>query len=512
MKEDIMKRAAFFVFGMVLVSLFLAGQIRAADLPKYGGRLVIAQDIDAVGLDPYKTTAFASLNYFEQIYNSLLQFDGKGALQPELAVSWENPNPTTYVFRLRKEVKFQDGKEFTAEDVKATFDRLRDPKTGSARALTFKSVDRVEVVDKHSVRFVLKEPFAPFLNYLASPAHSAILSKDVIEKSDPGKVVVGTGPFQMVEYRPNDTMILKKNPLYWEKGLPYLDELEIRLIKDASSRVAALRSKSVDHIWIMEPQLVQILMKEKGVHSAMAASTARKRVFINSTKPPLDNVKVRQALSSATDRKELIRVTVMGKGELCGALPAAVGEYAFPAEKLPFYDYNPDRAKKLLAEAGFPNGFKAQFKVSAAHITDQYAAQMLQRQWKKIGVEIDLVQVEWGTLIRSINEKNYEIGCMTDFWRPDPDEYIVYRWDIQTRAGFSSPDLDKLTAEGLTTVDHKKRVAVYHEIEKKIAEYAPILYIYAHPQRFEFWNDALKGYVPLPQCSRENLKKAWLEK
>lgn len=250
------------------------------------GRLVIAQDIDAVGLDPYKTTAFASLNYFEQIYNSLLQFDGKGALQPELAVSWENPNPTTYVFRLRKEVKFQDGKEFTAEDVKATFDRLLDPKTGSARALTFKSVDRVEVVDKHSVRFVLKEPFAPFLNYLASSAHSAILSKGVIEKSDPGKVVVGTGPFQMVDYRPNDTMILKKNPLYWEKGLPYLDELEIRLIKDASSRVAALRSKSVDHIWIMEPQLVQILMKEKGVHSAMAASTARKRIFINSTKPP----------------------------------------------------------------------------------------------------------------------------------------------------------------------------------------------------------------------------------
>ena len=507
-----MKKTAILLLGIAVGLFMLEGPIQAADQPKYGGKLVIGQDIDAVGLDPYKTTAFASLNYFEQVYNSLLQFDAQGKLQPELATSWENPNPTTYVFRLRKDVKFHDGKELTAEDVKATFDRLLDPKVGSVRLITFKSIDRVEAVDKHTVRFTLKEPFAPFLNYLASPAHASILSKGVIESSDPNKVVIGTGPFQMVEFRPNDTMLLKKNPQYWEKGLPYLDELEIRLIKDPSSRVAALRARSVDHIWIMEPQLVQVLMKEKGIQSAMAASTARKRVFINCTKPPLNNVKVRQALSSATDRKELIRVTVMGKGELCGSLPAAVGDYAFPAEKLPLYDYNPDRARKLLVEAGYPKGFKAQFKVSASHITDQYAAQMLQGQWKKIGVEIDLVQVEWATLIKNINEKNYEIISGTDFWRPDPDEYLAYRWDIQTRTGFSSPDLDRMTAEGLTTVDHPKRVALYHEIEKKIAEYAPILYIYAHPQRFEFWRDSLKGYVPLPQCSRVNMKKAWLDR
>ncbi len=507
-----MKKRTSLLLGISVGLLLLAGSIQAADQPKPGGKLVIGQDIDAVGLDPYKTTAMASLNYFEQIYNTLLQFDDKGRLQPELAVSWENPSATTYVFRLRKEVKFHDGKELTAEDVKATFDRILDPKTGSVRAITFKPVERVEVVDKHTVRFILKEPFAPFLNYMASPAHASILSRGVIQSSDPGKTVIGTGAFQMVEFRPNDTMLLKKNPHYWEKGLPYLDELEIRLIKDASSRVAALRAKSVDHVWIMEPQLVQVLMKEKGVQSATAASTARKRVFLNCTKPPLNNVKVRQALSSATDRKELIRVTVMGKGELCGALPAAVGDYAFPADKLPFYDYNPERAKKLLAEAGYPKGFKAQFKVSAAHITDQYAAQMLQSQWKKVGVEIEIVQVEWATLIKNINEKNYEIISGTDFWRPDPDEYIAYRWDIQTRTGFTSPDLDKMIAEGLTTVEHAKRVALYHEVEKKIAEYAPILYIYAHPQRFEFWLDSVKGYVPLPQCSRVNMKKAWLDR
>ncbi|MBW2305408.1 MAG: hypothetical protein JRG73_00625 [Deltaproteobacteria bacterium] len=501
------------IFMMIAVGLFLlTAQSDSAEKPKYGGKLVVGHDIDAVGLDPYKTTAWASYNYFEQFYNSLLQFDEKGSLQPDLAVSWENPDPKTYLFHLRKGVKFHDGKEFGAEDVKATFDRLLDPKTASFRRVSFKLVDRVEVVDKHTVRFILKEPFAPFLSYLGSKAHSAILSKDVIEKSDPNKVVIGTGAFQMVEFRPNDRMLLKKNPYYWEKGLPYLDELEIRLIKDASSRVAALRAKSVDYTWIIEPQLVKILMKEKGIKSGTAPATGRLRVFFNTTKPPFDNVKVRQALSSATDRKEIIRVTVMGKAELSGAIPPAAGDFASPPEKLPFYDYNPERAKKLLAEAGYPNGFKATAKVSAIHVIDQYAVQMLQRQWKKIGVDIEIIQVEWGQIIRDANSRNHQIILLTDIWRPDPDEYVVYDRDVKRRAGFSSPDLDKLVAEGLTTLDRSKRVTIYHEIERKMAEYSPILYVFARPQRFEFWQDYVKGYIPTPLASRIYFKKVWLDK
>jgi len=373
-------------------------------------------------------------------------------------------------------------------------------------------VDKVEAVDKYTVRFILKNPFAPFLSYMGSKAHSSILSKDVIEKADPNKAVVGTGAFQMKEFRPNDTMLLKKNPYYWEKGLPYLDELEIRLIKDASSRVAGLRAKSVDYTWLIEPQLVKILMKEKGIKSAIAASTGRKRVFFNCTKPPFNNVKVRQALSLASDRREILKVTVMGKGDLSGPIPPAAGDFASPPENLPFYNYNPERAKKLLAEAGYPNGFKTTFKVSAAHIIDQYIAQMLQRQWKKVGVDIKIIQEEWGTIIRDANARNHDIVHLTDIWRPDPDEYIVYDRDVKRRAGFSSPDLDKLVSDGLTTLDRGKRVAIYHEIERKLTEYSPILYLYARPQRFEFWRDYVKGYVPTPQCSRINLKQTWLDK
>jgi peptide/nickel transport system substrate-binding protein len=495
------------------LSVFLVMNLSiAADQPKYGGKLVVGQDIDAVGLDPYKTTAFASWNYFELIYNSLLRFDNQGALQPELAVSWDNPDPLTYTFRLRQGVKWHDGKEFEAADVKATFDRIMDEKTASFRRVTFKLLDKTEVVDKYTVRFKLQKPFAPFLGYLGSKAHSAILSKKIIDTADPNQVVVGTGPFQMVAYTPNDKMLLKRNPDFWEKGLPYLDEIEIRLVKDASSRVAGLRSQSLDYTWLIEPQMSKILLKDPKINSGKAPPTGRLRLYFNCTKPPFDNQKVRQALSLATDRNEVIKISVMGNASLSGPIPPSAGDFAYPPEKLSFYGYNPDQAKKLLSEAGYPNGLKATAKVSAAHIIDQYAVQIIQRQWKKVGVDIEIVQEEWGSILRSANSRNYQIILITDIWRPDPDEYIVYGRDVVKRAGFSTPVLDALIEKGVTTTDRNQRIAIYHEIEQKLAEYSPILYIFARPQRFEFWQNYVKGYIPSPLCSRIGFKETWLDK
>ena len=498
---------------VIAVGLFLiASTGYAAGQPKYGGKLTIGQDVDAVACDPCKTTAFASWNYYEHVYDSLLKFDEEANLKPNLATSWDTPDPKTVIFHLQKGVKFHNGEEFTAEDVKATFDRLLNPKSGCWQAKTFRLLDNVAVVDRFTVRFNLKEPFAPLLGYLGNCRYSAIMCKSVIEKEDPNKVMVGTGPFQLIEFRANDRMRLKKNPTYREKGLPYLDEMEIRLIKDASSRLAAIRSRSVDYTWIIEPQLVQILLKEKKVQSGMAPYTGKLQIYFNCSKPPFDNVKVRQAMSLATDRGEIIRVTIMGKAALSGAIPPAGGDFALPVEKLSFYEYNPDRAKKLLAEAGYPNGLKAQMKVSAAHPIDQYAAQVLQRQWKKVGVDINIVQQEWGTHLKDGNKRNHQIWVVARIWTPDPDEYIRYGIDFNRRAAFKTPEMDEMVKKGATTLDHNGRVKIYHEIQKYVAEQAPILYIYARPQRFEFWRDYVKGYTPTPPCSRFTVKRVWLDK
>lgn len=507
-----MKRIACIVMVIFVGMFFFTVHCTSAENPKYGGKLVVGQDIDAVGLDPYKSTAMASWNFYEQIYNTLLEFDNQGNLQPSLAVSWESSDPQTYVFHLRKGVKFHDGKDFGAEDVKATFDRMMDPKTASIRAKQFKLVDRVEIVDQYTVRFILKSPYGPFLNFLAAKQYSAIQSKYLIDKGvDFNTVVIGTGPFQLVKYTPNDKMLLKKNPLYWEKGLPYLDEIEIRLIKDAASRVAALRSKSVDYTWLIEPQLVKILMKEKGIQSATTPATANKRLYLNCTKAPLDNVQVRRALSMATDRKSILQVAVLGKGELSGPIPPAAGDFALSPEKLSYYTYDPEGAKKLLAKAGYPKGLKLTIKVSAIHVIDQYIVQMLQRQWEKSGVEVQILQEEWGTILRDWESLNYQIIHITDIWRPDPDEYVSYL-NTKSRTGFQDPGIEKLVMDGLTTVDREKRVTIYHEIEKKLTEDAPILYIFARPQRFEFWHDYVKGYSPTPMTERTAFKNTWLSK
>lgn len=507
-----MKKLGYF-FTVIALSILGFSFIGSAAEPKYGGKLVVGQDLDAIGLDPQKALAFSSWTYFELVYNSLLQVDEKGNLQPDLAVSWETPDPQTYVFHLRKGVKFHDGTEFSSEDVKATFDRLMDPKTASPRRKNFKLLNRIEPMGRYTVRFTLEKPFAPFLSYMGFTAYSSILSKNVIEKADPGKMVVGTAAFKMEEYRPNDKMILKKNPFYWEKGLPYLDEIELRLIPDATSRVAALRARSADYTWIIETQLVKLLLQEKGIEHGIAADTGRMRVYLNCTKAPLNNIKVRQALSSATDRKEMIQLAAMGKANLSGPIPSAAGDFAYPPEKLPYYDYDVERAKKLLQEAGYANGFKITAKVSATYPIDQYSAQILQNQWKKIGVNLEIIKQEFGTLLRDLTTRNHDTIFITDIWRPDPDEYVEYGWGaIEERTGFTSPDLDKLVIDGTATLDHGKRMAIYHEIAKKMAEYSPVLFLYARPQRFEFWGEYVKGYNTIPSCSRVNLKKTWLAK
>jgi peptide/nickel transport system substrate-binding protein len=349
---------------------------------------------------------------------------------------------------------------------------------------------------------------------LASRYNCPILSKDVLENKDPNSVWVGTGPFQVVEYKPNNVMFFKRFPQYWMKGLPYLDEIEVRLIKDSSSRVAALRSGSVDYTWFEEVQPAMGFMNKKGYKTATAPSINRVELYINTTlsTPPLNNVKVRQALSSATDRKEHIRVVLMGMGALTTDIPPGAGDFAADYEKLPFYDYNPERAKKLLAEAGYPNGFKLKCKVSEKHVIHQMSAQILQRQWKKIGVDLEIIRLDWANYSPTANKRHFEVIYHPGSWRPDPDGYVYWGRDKDTRCGLVDPKYKKLVEDSITTVDHAKRVAIYHEMQRYGAETVPMIYLFAKPGRFEFWKDYVKGYVPQASAGRTYFRQTWLDK
>ena len=225
--------------------------------PKRGGVLTIGQDENPIGLDPHKTAAFSTTNIAEHIFSCLLRWDATvSRVEPDLAVAWENPDPQTFVFHLRDGVKFHNGDALTSDDVKFTFQRMVDPATRSPWSSIFSVIREIETPDPRTVVFRLANPFSPFLNYLATVRYTAIVSReDVRQRGDLVNGGAGTGPFMLEDFRPNSLIRLKRNPDYYEPGLPYLDGLDFRIIPDEGSRMAALRAGSVQLTWLSRPRL-----------------------------------------------------------------------------------------------------------------------------------------------------------------------------------------------------------------------------------------------------------------
>jgi len=209
-----------------------AARAQGAKPPKAGGTSVWAAETDPVALNPITNSNFSSTQGFEHCYESLTAFDARLNIVPALAERWDTPDPTTYIFHLRPGVKFHDGSELTAEDVKYTFDIVLNPKGPAVWRGNFDQVDRVDVVDKHTVKFTTKAPFPPLLGALAILRSSAIIPRGAMEKLKLETQVVGTGPYRLVEYVPKSHVKLKRNPEYWGKPLPYIEDVTFRVLEE----------------------------------------------------------------------------------------------------------------------------------------------------------------------------------------------------------------------------------------------------------------------------------------
>src|SRR5581483_10695706 len=305
-----------------------AGRAQAPKPPKAGGASVWAAETDPVALNPITNSNFSSTQGFEHSYESLTAFDARLNIVPALAERWDTPDPTTYVFHLRRGVRFHDGSEFTADDVKYTFDIVLNPKGPAVWRGNFDQVDRVDVVDRHTVRFTTRSPFPPLLGALAILRSSAIIPKGAMEKLKLETQVVGTGPYRLVEYVPKSHLKLRKNPDYWGRPLPYLDEVTFRILEEEYARVAGLRGGSLLYAFV-----------------------------INRQRKPWTDPRARQALSLATDRSEIVEKVFSGGAAVAGPIPFGFGDWYLSAEELArWYKPDPARARALLREAGVPEG------------------------------------------------------------------------------------------------------------------------------------------------------------
>ncbi|HEY7032196.1 MAG TPA: ABC transporter substrate-binding protein [Thermomicrobiales bacterium] len=458
------------------------------------GDLVIGKAQEAVGLDPALVTAASSFQIMAPVYQQLVAFDESGQAQPELAASWENPDDKTFVFHLRDGVTFHNGNPLTAADVKYTFDRIIDPATNSPWLSQFDPVASIETPDDRTVRINLKQPYGPLLATLSSD-YAAIVPQNA---GDLQATMVGTGPFSLAEWTRDTQTVLKANPSYWEQGLPHLASLTYRILPDEAARLAAIRTGEIGLTSLVSPAAVSLASRADGVQVVTQETTDYYLLGINCKRPPLDNVKVRQALSLAVDRKAVLDAVFFGEGSLTGPIVPTLGDWAIPVDQLPLYSRDVDQAKSLLAEANLADGFDLSILASPLYPEFINIALVLQSQLKDVGINVTLDQVEWGTFIDRWKSRDFATFVSYNGSGNDPDRAIYPAFHTGGSVNafqFSDPQVDQLLDEGRTTVDPARRHEVYHQAETLIVQGAPALFLFTRTAYFAL-RDTVQGFAP----------------
>ncbi len=514
-----------------------------AETPKRGGTLSLRTwdppHFDHILAHAYKTHVVISFTH-----SRLLRHRAGAGVKPgsfplegDLAESWKQVNETTYDFKLRKGVRFHNkppvnGRELTAEDVRYTFERTLNEK-GSTNAAMYRSIAKIDALDRYSVRFTLKEPFAWFLDHVANPMAGGIIAKECVDKFGDLKkpeAVIGTGPWMLESYKPNQSLTLVRNPNYFVPGLPYIDRVEMAVDEDNASRIAAFLAGKYDLGWefpgtINRSDWVQIadtLKKRRPTLRTMEFTSNVVNDFaLRADKPPFNDVRVRQAISLAMNRKELIDATLEGVGVVNGPVPAALTDWALPIDQLGegarYYKHDPAEARRLLAAAGYANGFPASVcfaTYGSTLLVD--TMELLLKQLKNVGIDAKLDQKEYGAYQASCRVGKYEsmtFGPLTPFLEPDNFLYGQYATgEPRNRSHVHDPRLDDLLVRQRRLSDVKARREVINEIQRYLAKQQ--YYVHAPTGTYiAVWDGALKNYGPnLGYDYGGRLLTAWLKR
>ena len=378
------KRFTFFISILLVLSLLLTAcgggaeeakeQNKDNGEPKSGGQLVYGRGADSISLDPINISDGESIRVTQNIFETLFQYDENLELQPKLAESYKvAEDGLTWTIKLKQGIKFQDGTDFNADAVVFNFDRWMDPANpyhqgdfpyypflyGGFKGDPKHKIEYVKAVDQSTVEFKLTEKVAPFISYLAIPMFG-IASPDAIKKYGEkfGENPVGTGPFQFDSWTKNDKVVLKKNENYRVDGQPYLDEIIFRVIPDNSARLTALQSGEVDLIDGMNPDDAEVIKGNDQFTLIERPSFNTGFMVFNTQMAPFDNVKVRQAINMAINKQEIVDAFYSGYAEVAkNPFPSSLWGYN---DEIKDYPFDVEAAKKLLAEAGYPDGFKTE--------------------------------------------------------------------------------------------------------------------------------------------------------
>lgn len=467
-----------------------------------GERLVISLASDPTSLFLPRAADRTATNAALPLYDSLVWINDALEIEPALAERWEvSADGTEYLFYLRQGVSFHNGEPFTSASVVATWETGSDPSNDYANFYTV--ANRVEAIDAYTVRITTPEPNATFLTTLAiswgmvPPAHIAEVGIDAFARNP-----IGTGPFRFVSRSAGDRILYAANPDYWRVGYPKVAELEFRIIPDASTRLAAIQTGEIHIANRLTPDQARALQGARGV---TVVSYLNDRAYYVGFKnigagvgTPLADPRVRQALNYGSDRFGIINAIFAGEAQ---PIPGFViqGNLGYDAERMAPFDYDPERARALLAEAGYPNGFSISMGCPAdGYVNINEVCLALQRTLARIGVEVN---VEFRTTNSFWSEPQYgSVGAMfVDSWSSTIGEALPRLTGALVPGNYytawEDPAMAALIAEISVTVDRVARAALYEQMHTLMRDNPPFIYLY-QPTIFEAINERVSGYAP----------------
>jgi len=481
--------------------------------------IVVGLEAEPTTLDAHQMSDYNSSRTAMEVYDQLVQFkDESTELEPDLAEKWDvSDDGLEYTFYLKQDVTFHDGTPFNADAVKFSFERQIDPNhpfhdTGqyAYAEFTFGTVDKIEVIDDFTVKITLKEAFAPFLSNLAMHAASIVSPTAVREYgADFSMNPVGTGPFKFVSWDPGVEVVLEKNPDYF-KGAPEIDQLIFKPITEAQTRLAELEAGNIDLIVSVPPDDLERLRSDENLQVVEQAGMHTWWTAFNTQKEPFNNVKVRQAVSYAINKEAIVDGILQGTGELANTpLPPTVWGHNPNVKN---YEYDPEKAKELLAEAGYADGFEVTYWVpesGSGMQQPQAMAAAIQADLKEVGITVEIQTLEWGAYLDKVflppdqNDMDmHQMSWIGDNGDPDNFLYILLSSEQWPTAGFNdsyykNEKVDELLANARVTKDKGERTAMYEEAQVLIMEDAPIV-VMDHEKQIIVANNRVKDFALHP--------------
>lgn len=461
-----------------------------------GGRtdLIVAHGADATTMDPQDSNDQPSGRVFRHIFEHLVDFDADMNVVPKLATEWEIDDAgLVWTFKLKEGVKFHNGEEFTSEDAKFTLDRYIET---SRLANMLELVTSVDIVDDYTIELTTSEPFAALLPHLAHNSAPMMNKKAVEESGDNvGLEPVGTGPYTLDEWVSGDNIVLKRYEDY-HGDKPAMETIKFIVIPEANNRTIALETGEVDVIYQVDPEDHARIDEDDDLVFFEAPAFSIQYMGINTGKEPFDDVRVRQAINHAINKEQIIEVILRGAGtpatqvlnsSLLGHNPDIEG-----------YEYNPEKAKELLAEAGYPDGFDAELWTNDNQVRVRMT-ELIQSDLKEVGINVELSTIEWGAYLDRTAQPGeadlYMLGWSIS--TADPDQGIGGLYHTKNfgqggnRSFYSNPEVDRLLDEAAKeTDDVEQRGKLYQEAQKILVDDAVSFFSY-----WDTYNAGLQTYV-----------------